>query len=116
MNTIKKIFLGLFVLTINPLWATKLILKTSSSKPICIYINDVNERCVTQSSPNSIEIKPTMVNKIFAVDETGTISSSFYTIAMPKEAKTIEINVELSKNEIALKPSNQETKLIPIKD
>ena len=75
---------------------TKIVVQATSPEIICVYIDDINELCVTNKKPKSLNVNADEEHRILAVNERGTISSSFFTLKKLKGIKNVVLNVAIT--------------------
>jgi|GEM_PF-4886247 hypothetical protein len=100
----KHILLSILVVS-SQAYAAKLTIQTTSAKPICVYVDDVNELCVTTNTKKSIDVTPQEGHRIQAIDHTGLITSEFLTLRIPQNVNAVILDVNTKGSKMSVTPS-----------
>jgi hypothetical protein len=106
----KKLFLMTLLILGSGSQATSLVVETTSTSPICVYVDGINELCVTAQESKSMPVQAR--HTMMAVNKQGTATSSFYDLDVPEDVESIVVDVEEEGGTISLTTKNPKVKLI----
>jgi hypothetical protein len=106
----KKLFLMTLLILGSRAQAKSLVVETTSITPICVYVDGINELCVTAKESKSMPVQER--HDMMAVNKQGTATSNFYELDVPEDVETIVVDAKEEEGTISLTTKNPKVKLI----
>jgi hypothetical protein len=106
----KKLFLMTLLILGSGARAKNLVVETTSISPICVYVDGINELCVTAQESKSMPVQER--HGMMAVNKQGTATSNFYELNVPEDVETIVVDAKEEEGTISLTTKNPKVKLI----